>query len=76
MDSVENAQPMKPGTDKNVSVFQTITRSMESAELVIQTPNIMVETAFVTTDTLEMLINALLAILVVENAKDPMPANA
>lgn len=75
-DSVENAQLMKPGTDKNVSVFQIITKSTESAELATQTQSIMEETVFVITDILETLINALLAILAVESVKGPMPTNA
>lgn len=66
---------MKLGMEKIVLVSQTTSKLMEFVELATQIQIIMVKTVFVTMDTLEMLINALLVILAVENVKDLMLAN-
>lgn len=72
----ENVQLMKHGMVNNVFVFLDISRSMDIVELVILTHITMAKIVFVTMDSLEMLINVNLVILVVENVQDPMLINA
>ena len=72
---VENAQLMKLGMVNNVFVFLDTSKSMDIVELVTLTHITMVKIAFVIMDSLVMLINVNLAILVAENVQDPMLIN-
>ena len=72
---VENVQLMKHGMVNNVFVFLDTSKSMAIAELVISIHITMVKIVFVIMDSLEMLINVNLVILVVENVQDPMLTN-
>ena len=76
MDCAEDADLMKAGMVKNVSVSAIIIKLMESVEHVILTVLILVATVFVTMDFMVMLINAKDVTLAVVNVLDLVLHNA